>query len=131
MLSAHSMDHRRRPDVSDQAKILVTFEVGSKQYNGEVERTRIVHQAMEDLLPAEILHAHHLRVTRSGGTLIYPDMFLGEIIDFYGDAHFQVEAIPLREDVGTWTNYGFDHLALATTDRATARDFFSNGLQMK
>ena len=117
--------------MSDQPKILVTFEVSGKEYKGEVERTRIVHQAMEDLLPAEILQAHHLRVTRSDGTLIYPDMFLGEIVDFYGDARFQVEAIPLREEAGTWTNYGFDHLALATTDRATARDFFSHGLQMK
>jgi catechol 2,3-dioxygenase-like lactoylglutathione lyase family enzyme len=68
---------------------------------------------------------------RPDGELIYPDMFLGEIADHYGDARFLVEATPLRQDAGEWTNYGFDHLALATTDRATARDFFSQGLKMK
>jgi catechol 2,3-dioxygenase-like lactoylglutathione lyase family enzyme len=86
---------------------------------------------MDALLPHALLHAHRLRVTRPDGTLIYPDMFLGEIVDHYGDAHFTVEATPLREDAGDWTNFGFDHLALATNERAAAREFFSAGLKMQ
>lgn len=111
--------------------ITVTFDVDGTPYSGELSRTQIVHQAMDTILPHDVLHAHRLRVTRHDGTLIYPDMFLGEIVDFYGDATFHVEATALREEAGTWTNYGFDHLALATTERARARDFFSIGLQMK
>lgn len=114
-----------------EQELTVTFEVNGTPYSGTLSRTQIVHQAMDTLLPHALLHAHRLRVTRADGTLIYPDMFLGEIADFYGDATFRVEATPLREDAGAWTNYGFDHLALATTDRAQARDFFSTGLQMK
>lgn len=112
-------------------EIPVTFEVNGEKYSGTAGRWHIVHQAMENLLPHSVLHAHRLRVLKLDGTLIYPDMFVGEIADHYGDANFIVEATPLREDAGEWTNYGFDHLALATTDRATARDFFNIGLKMK
>jgi catechol 2,3-dioxygenase-like lactoylglutathione lyase family enzyme len=113
------------------SEILVVFKLGTDRYEGRVSRTQIVHQAMDRLLPPAILHAHRLRITRAEGALIYPDMFLGEIVEHYGDAELLVEAVPLREDAGEWTNYGFDHLALATTDRATARAFFSEGLKMK
>lgn len=109
----------------------VIFEAAGETYSGEVARTQIVHVAMERLLPSEILHAHRLRVTRPGGELIYPDMFIGEIVDHYGDARLAVEATPLRAEAGEWTNYGFDHLALATKDRAAARAFFAEGLRMK
>ncbi len=117
--------------MSEHGDVTITFDVGGKSYSGTAGRMQIVHQAMDRILPHALLHAHRLRVTRADGELIYPDMFLGEIADHYGDAHFVVEATPLREDAGEWTNYGFDHLALATTDRATARDFFSRGLKMK
>lgn len=111
--------------------ITVRFTVGEQQHSGEVPAASIVHQAMEHLLPAAVLHAHHLRVLRADGTLIYPDMFLHEIVAHYGDADFVLEARPLDARPAPWTNYGFDHLALALTDRAAARDFFSNGLQMQ
>jgi catechol 2,3-dioxygenase-like lactoylglutathione lyase family enzyme len=111
--------------------ITVTFDVNGKSYSGDVRAMQIVHEAMDKLLPHEVLHANRLRVTRPDGELIYPDMFVGEIAEHYGDAHLLVEATPLREEAGEWTNYGFDHLALATTERAHARDFFSQGLKMK
>jgi hypothetical protein len=111
--------------------VTVIFEVAGERYSGEARRTQIVHQAMDQLLPHALLQAHRLRVTREDGTLIYPDMFLGEIVDHYGDARFTVTATPLREQAGEWTNFGFDHLALALNDRATARDFFSQGLKLK
>jgi catechol 2,3-dioxygenase-like lactoylglutathione lyase family enzyme len=117
--------------MSEQETLEVRFEVGEAVHSGPARRMEIVHQAMDRLLPHEVLHAHRLRVTRADGELIYPDMFIGEIADQYGDAHFVVEAVPLREEAGEWTNYGFDHLALATTDRATAREFFGAGLKMK
>lgn len=109
----------------------VTFEVQGQAYTGEANRAHIIHQVLEHILPRELLVAHRLTVRRADGTLIYPDMFVGEIFDHYGDVQLQVEVIPLREQAGEWTNYGFDHLALATNARATARDFFQKGLKMQ
>lgn len=117
--------------MSNTATITVRFATATTTYSGDVPLTNIVHQAMHTLLPAEIQYAHHLRVLRADGTLIYPDMFLNEIIAHYGDADFVLEARPLDPRPAAWTNYGFDHLALAVTDRPSARDFFHRGLQMQ
>ncbi len=111
--------------------ITVRFTIGDQQYSGELPAANIVHQAMDRVLPEHLLHAHHLRVLRADGTLIYPDMFLHEIVAHYGDADFLLEARPLQTNPAPWTNYGFDHLALALTNRAAAREFFSSGLQMQ
>ncbi len=116
--------------MADQETVSVEFLADGGTYRGDLPRTQIVHQAMDALLPPELLHAHQLRVLLSDGTLIYPDMFLGEIADHYGAVSFVIEARPLREEAGDWTNYGFDHLALALTDRAAARDFFQQGLKL-
>lgn len=114
-----------------EATITVSFDVDGKTYGGTAQRSQIVHQAMDALLPEQVLREHRLRVMQRDGTLIYPDMFLGEIVDHYGEAHFLVKATSLSDAVHDWTNYGFDHLALATHDRASARDFFSIGLKMQ
>lgn len=111
--------------------IPVIFVVDGKEYSGDASRMHIIHQALEHILPRELLVARRLTVRRADGTLIYPDMFVGEIFDHYGDVRLDVTATPLNEAAGDWTNYGFDHLALATNDRATARDFFSKGLKMQ
>ena len=104
-------------------RIPVTFDVNGHTYTGDVERMNIIHQALEHILPGEHLRARRLTVRRADGTLIYPDMFVGEIFDHYGDVRLNVEVIPLREEAGEWTNFGFDHLALATNARHRARDF--------
>ena len=73
-------------------------------------------------------HNHRISV-RKGDDLIYPDMFLDEIVAHYGDADFEVSATPLNlRDKGEFTNYGFDHLALAFEDREAAKRFFADGL---
>ncbi|MDP9313115.1 MAG: hypothetical protein M3R24_19905 [Chloroflexota bacterium] len=115
----------------DTALVPVTFEVGGQRFEGKAGRQQIVHQALEHILPREYLVAQRLTVRRSDGTLIYPDMFVGEIFDHYGDARLMVEVTPLNEASGDWTNYGFDHLALATNARTAARDFFHVGLKMQ
>jgi catechol 2,3-dioxygenase-like lactoylglutathione lyase family enzyme len=58
-------------------------------------------------------------------------MFIGEIFDHYGDVQLVVHVQALNEAAGDWTNYGFDHLALATNDRSTAREFFHLALKMQ
>lgn len=109
----------------------ISFAVGADMYSGSAGRMQIVHQAMDALLPHSVLRGQRLRVTRADGTLIYPDMFIGEIYDHYGDAALHVTATPLSSAPAQWTNYGFDHLALAINDRPAARDFFAHGLQLQ
>lgn len=109
----------------------VTFIVSGQEFSGEAERTQIIHQVLEHILPPEHLVAQRLSVRRDDRTLIYPDMFVGEIFDHYGDARLTVEVTPLNEAAGEWTNYGFDHLALATNARESARDFFHTALKMQ
>ena len=115
----------------DAADVPITFVVDRHEFTGEAGRMQIVHQALEHILPREFLVARRLTVRRPDGTLIYPDMFVGEIFDHYGDARLIVDVTPLNEAAGDWTNFGFDHLALATNARATARDFFHKGLKMQ
>jgi catechol 2,3-dioxygenase-like lactoylglutathione lyase family enzyme len=104
---------------------------GETTYSGEIPTDDVVHLALDKLLPHAVLANHRLSVDK-GEALIYPDMFLYEIIAHYGDADFTVHAQTL--DLTTtkpFINYGFDHLALAFEDRAAARRFFHEGLQLQ
>jgi hypothetical protein len=59
-------------------------------------------------------------------------MFLYEILAHYGDVDFEVRAEELDlTTVAPFTNYGFDHLALAFEDRQAAKRFFADGLRLK
>ncbi len=115
----------------EAARVPVSFDVSGTTFTGEADPHHIVHQALEHILPREYLVAKRLTVRRPYGALIYPDMFVGEIFAHYGDARLVVEVTALNEAAGDWTNFGFDHLALATNARATARDFFHIGLKMQ
>src|SRR5215216_2292538 len=102
-----------------------------KIYQGEMPIHDVVHLALDRLLPYTVLHGHRLSVYK-GQDLIYPDMFLYEILAHYGDTDFDVRADDI--DLATnapFTNYGFDHLALALEDRQGAKRFFSEGLGLK
>jgi catechol 2,3-dioxygenase-like lactoylglutathione lyase family enzyme len=59
-------------------------------------------------------------------------MFLYEILAHYGDTDFDVRADELDlATVAPFTNYGFDHLAIALEDRQAATRFFSEALALK
>ena len=104
---------------------------GATTYGGDVDMDDVVHLALHQLLPPEILNNHRITV-RKDGELIYPDMFLNEILAHYGDARFEVLAAKLNlQRVGNFTNYGFDHLALAFEDRSEAKRFFAQGLGLQ
>jgi hypothetical protein len=100
-------------------------------FSGEMPVHDVVHLALDRILPHDVRTNHRLSVYK-GDDLIYPDMFLYEIIAHYGDADFRVVAEEL--DLSTarpFINYGFDHLALAFEDRAMARRFFHEGLGLQ
>ncbi len=111
--------------------IPISFEIAGQTYSGTANRMQIVHQLIEQVIPHNYLAASRVTVRRPDGTLIYPDIFVGEIFDHYGDARLVVESRPLNPAAGEWTNYGFDHLAIATHAREAARDFFHIGLKMQ
>jgi len=111
----------------------VTLNVNDETFSGEMPVADVVHLALDRLLPDRLLHNHHIQVFKDG-ELIYPDMFLHEILEHYGDASFEVKAIPLALEGAakrSFTNYGFDHLAIALEDRAAATRFFAHGLNMQ
>jgi hypothetical protein len=104
---------------------------GGATYSGELPSHDVVHLALDRLLPHAVRTGHRISVYKEGD-LIYPDMFLHEIIAHYGDADFQVVAEPLNlADARPFTNYGFDHLALAFEDRQAAKRFFHHGLGLQ
>src|SRR3954470_20530459 len=90
-------------------------------YQGELPIHDVVHLALDRLLPHSVLHGHCLSVYK-GNDLIYPDMFLYEILEHYGDTDFDVRADLLDLETETlFTNDGFDHLAIALEDRKAAK----------
>lgn len=104
---------------------------GGETYSGEMPAQDVVHLALDRLLPHAIRTNHRLSVYK-GADLIYPDMFLHEIIAHYGDADFRVVAEEMSLDTARpFVNYGFDHLALAFEDRSLARRFFHEGLGLQ
>jgi catechol 2,3-dioxygenase-like lactoylglutathione lyase family enzyme len=116
--------------MSQMVNVSFTRENGER-FSGEVPARDVVHLALEHLLPRELLRNHRLTVSRDE-VLIYPDMFLYEIVEHYGNADFELVATPLAlDEVRPFTNYGFDHLALALEDRAAARRFFTTGLGLQ
>lgn len=102
-----------------------------RSFGGQMPRDKVVHQALHAFLPHEVMHRHRLRITLPNGELIFPDMWLYEIHDHYGHCNFLLQATPLHARRSEFTNFGFDHLALATTDREASRRFFQDGLKMK
>jgi hypothetical protein len=117
---------------NDPTFVSVTFTVnGGARYSGEIPAHDVVHLALDKLLPHAVLSNHRISVYK-GADLIYPDMFLHEIVDHYGDAEFAVVASELDMTTSAgFTNYGFDHLALAFEDRAVAKRFFAEGLGLQ
>lgn len=114
----------------------ITLVVNGQSYEAEVNPTEIFHEALEHALPPGLLVGHRIRISTPNGDEVFPDMFIGESVKHFNTHTFHVEAKPLAEattatGVQTWTNFGFDHLAITVADRADARAFFSEVLGMR
>ncbi|HEV7235721.1 MAG TPA: VOC family protein [Ktedonobacteraceae bacterium] len=115
--------------------IPLTLEVNGKPYAVEVNPQEIFHEALEHALPTGLLVGHRIRISTPQGDEVFPDMFIGESVTHFQTETFCVEAMPLSEATAqagqqTWTNFGFDHLAVTFADRADAVAFFSEVLGM-
>ena len=116
----------------------ITLVVNGQPYHAEVNPHQIFHEALEHALPKGLLVGHRIRISTPQGDEVFPDMFIGESVAHFKTDTFHVEARPLSElTVGiaeggqrTWTNFGFDHLAITVANRADAKAFFSEVLGM-
>jgi hypothetical protein len=114
----------------------LTLVVNGQPYEAEVQAKEIFHEALEHALPAGLLSGHRIRISTPDGEEVFPDMFIGESAAHFKTSTFLVEARPLPvvtagEGEQTWTNFGFDHLAITVADRADAKAFFSDVLGMR
>lgn len=115
--------------------IQLTLVVNGESYQAEAAPQDIFHEVLEHAVPAALLKGHRIRISTPGGDEIFPDMFIGETAAHFKTTTFQVEARPLSDvtagaQAATWTNLGFDHLAMTVADRADAKAFFSEALGM-
>jgi catechol 2,3-dioxygenase-like lactoylglutathione lyase family enzyme len=109
----------------------VSFRVGDAVYTTTARRGQIVHEAFHAALPRELTVGHRLVFRLASGEEVFADNFLGEIADRAGTVDLVTEATPLTGRAGSWRNVGFDHLAITVADRAAARDFFRDVLQLQ
>ncbi len=115
--------------------VQLTLLVNGAAYTAEAEPMAIFHEVLEHTLPPDVLKGHRIRISTPNGDEIFPDMFIGETSAHFQTRTFQVEARPLSAlaagtQTATWTNLGFDHIAITVADRADAKIFFSEALGM-
>ena len=128
---------QQTPDTKVTARTLkLTLVVNGQPYEAEVQPQEIFHEALDHALPPGLLSGYRIRISTPGREEVFPDMFIGESAAHFNTHTFHVEAKPLQEVTAgaggrTWTNFGFDHLAITVADRADARDFFSEVLGMR
>src|SRR5947207_14168285 len=113
----------------------ITLVVNGHPYQAQVNPKEIFHEALEHALPAGLLVGHRIRISTPNGDEIFPDMFIGETVIHFNTHTFHIEARQLGEATAgteerTWTNFGFDHLAITVADRADAKAFFCEVLGM-
>ena len=125
------------PTIKETAPTLhLTLVVNGQPYEAQVLPQEIFHEALEHALPPGLLSGHRIRIRTPNGNEVFPDMFIGESAAHFKTSTFHVEAKPLAEVTAgagerSWTNFGFDHLAITVVDRADAKEFFSEVLGMR
>ena len=118
-------------DPAGTGTVTVTFAVADARYTTNVRRTQIVHEAFHAALPTALTVGHRLTFRTEGGAEVFADNFLGDIAGPSGAVTLITKAVPLTGHAGPWRNVGFDHLAITVGDRADARDFFRDVLQLQ
>lgn len=130
------MTHQTAETAGAKRTMNITLVVNGQPYQAEVKPQEIFHEALEHALPPGLLVGHRIRISTPQGDEVFPDMFIGESAAHFKTTTFHVEAWPLPAATAepgqqTWTNFGFDHLAITVADREDAKDFFSEVLGMR
>lgn len=120
---------------SSEGGIPVVFRVGGERYETTAAPHQIIHEALDRALPVAIRTNHRLVFRAPNGDELFADVFVGDVLRTHGKVEVTVEATtiaaPPADQPRPFTNFGFDHLAIAVADRAAARDFFQLGLGMQ
>lgn len=114
-----------------ETSVVIEFVVDGASYPARMRPTQIVHEAFHAALPSEMTVGHRLTFSSESGEELFADNFIGEIVDRYGSARIVTTVTPIPAHAGSWRNIGFDHLAITVGDRAGARDFLRDVLQMQ
>jgi catechol 2,3-dioxygenase-like lactoylglutathione lyase family enzyme len=114
-----------------EERVKVSFVVGDQEYPVEVRRSQIIHEAFQKALPEALTVGHRLTFATPDGTELFADNFIADMIDTYATNRIITKATPIEGAERPWRNIGFDHLAITVADRAGARDFFHDVLQMQ
>ena len=134
-MSQHTQETHHVSSTAETHVIPLTLVVNGQSYAVQVNPQEIFHEALEHALPTGLLVGHRIRISTPDGAEVFPDMFIGESVAHFQTETFAVEALPLSAATATagektWTNFGFDHLAVTFADRADAKVFFSEVLGM-
>lgn len=120
---------------AEESSVPVVFLVGAARYETPMGPRQIIHEALDRALPAAIRTSHRLILRAPNGDELFADAFVGDVQRAYGRVEITVEATsidpPADAEPRPFTNFGFDHLAIAVADRAGARDFFHHALRMQ
>lgn len=113
------------------AQVSMTFVTPDGNFSTSVRRGQIVHEAFHAALPKEMAAGSRLTFRTEAGAEIFADNFAGDLVDRYGTDRLITSVTKIPERPGPWRNIGFDHLAITVGDRAGARDFFRDVLQLQ
>lgn len=116
-----------RPD----ERVTITFVTPDGEFSADVRRGQIVHEAFHAALPKNMTTGSRLTFRTEAGAEIFADNFAGDLADHFGATRLITKVEPIPERAGAWRNIGFDHLAITVADRAGARDFFRDVLNME
>ncbi len=108
-----------------------TFILDGLEHSKTLRRGMIVHEAFHELLPADAITGRRLIFRTEQGDEVYPDNFLGDIADVLGVQRLIATSTEIPAKDAPWHNIGFDHLAITVADRADARDFLIEVVQMQ
>lgn len=114
--------------------VRVIFQLDDSLFTTSAKRGQIVHEAFHAALPETLTVGHRLTFALPQGDEVFADNFIGDLVDYAGKSDelvLNTAAAPIQGHAGAWRNIGFDHLAITVGDRAGARDFFRDVLQMQ
>ena len=133
---SHELEQATSSTGDVKKPLRITLVVNEQPYESEVDAQEIYHEALEHALPEGLLVGHRIRISTPQGDEVFPDMFIGESVAHFQTSTFHIEALPIEQVTAqggekTWTNFGFDHLAITVADREDAKAFFSEVLGMR
>ena len=117
--------------MSSSQALSVTFIVDGQEFTGTATSSEIIHEVFPRILPDELTIGRRVTFRTESGAELFADNFVRDVTRGSNDVRIitRSEAIPSSD--GAWQNIGIDHLAITVEDRAAARDFFRDVLQLK